>query len=145
MKSLKITISLILAGTMSIWLTSCADLGFGVDVDSGGAYPYWYGGGGISGIGWDGPWYNAPTPLPIYGPGYGPGPVIDQWPSYRPPMNPRPPMNRPPQTIPSNPTPSRPTVTLGPNGVQRPGNMGRPTSAPTENRGSGGLNLNRGR
>lgn len=134
---------------MSLWLTSCADLGFGVDVDSSGAYPYWYGDGGISSVGWNGPWYNAPTPLPIYGPGYypdyGPGPVIDQWPSYRPPVAPRPPMNRPPITIPSNPTPSRPVVNLAPGGVERPGNMGRPTSIPSENRGSEGINLNRGR
>ncbi len=39
MKFLKNTAFLVLAGTLSLTLDSCADLGFGVDVDSGGVGP----------------------------------------------------------------------------------------------------------
>lgn len=125
-------------------MASCDSLGFGLDVDSGGVTPYWYGGGSLSDVGWDGgwggnpwygspwydgPWYNSPGPLPVLRPG-GPGPV--GWP--RPPR----PQLRPPMNVPSQP--STPVVTL-PSGAGRPGNMGRPTPSVSVDQ----LNLNRGR
>ena len=58
MKFLKNTAFLVLAGTLSLTLDSCADLGFGVDVDSGGVGPYWYGDGVYSNQVWNNPWYN---------------------------------------------------------------------------------------
>jgi len=139
MKLLKFMAYTAFTGIFGFGISSCADLGYGLETNS--TYPYWYGSGGPPGIGWNGPWYNAPTPLPVYWPDYGPGPII------RPPINTRPPINKPPVNTPSRPSQSKPTVTVGPNGVERPGNMGHPTSKPipSPSNNSKGLNLNRGR
>ncbi len=135
MKLFKFMAFTVLAVVSGLGINSCADLNYGLDTNS--AYPYWYGSGGPPGIGWNGPWYNAPTPLPVYWPDYGPGPII------RPPIDSRPPTNKLPVNTPSRP--SVPTVTVGPNGIERPGNMGRPTPEADSSNNSKGLNLNRGR
>lgn len=138
MKILKNSAFLVLAGTLSLTLGSCADLGFGVDVDSGGVGPYWYGDGVYSNQVWNNPWYYYPGPAPIY----GPGPVIDYSPAFRPPVRPVP---NPPQVI----IPSRPAQTVIPSrpsgGNNRPGNMGRPQQNTTPTVNLGDLNMNRGR
>ena len=107
----------------AVAVAACADLGFGVDVDSSGANPYWYGNGYLGDTYWNTPVWN-------YGPIYNP-------------MPPRPPLigNGPgsigmPPAQPTRPTPSRPpviNVNPGINGVptqvggmQRPGNGGMP-------------------
>ncbi len=120
---LKALASIIIAAA----LTGCADLGFGVDVDSGGVSPYIYGNGPY----YDGPWGGLgwsydfpmpparPLPPPYYG---GPGPVIPSRPQVRPPMN--------PPASGNGMTNSVPTIGLG--GNQRPGNGGLPTATPTQ-------------
>ena len=102
----------------SALFVGCADLGFGVDVDSSDVTPYWYGNGYLGDTYWNTPVWN-------YGPIYDP----------RPPRPPRPPFidgNPGPALPPSLPEgPSRPPVvhvnpgvnriptTVG--GVERPG------------------------
>lgn len=105
-------------------VSSCAELGMGVDVDSYNTGPYWYGNGYLGGTYWN-------TPVWDYGPIYRPRP-------------PRPPMinvEPGPVILPdSRPVPSEGiSVSPGINGVrpgnvagsiggiQRPGNGGLPT------------------
>ncbi|MDE6468223.1 MAG: hypothetical protein K2L28_04920 [Muribaculaceae bacterium] len=120
MKSLK---KIYIAGAVGIALAgvaACADLGFGVDVDSGGVNPYWYGNGYLGGTYWDTPvWNYGPiyNPLPPRPPliNNGIGPV-------RPPHRPQP-APRPPQ-INVRPTINTIPTTVG--GMTRPGNGGLP-------------------
>lgn len=100
--------TLILAAA-ALSLTSCADLGVGVDVGTTGVNPYWYGNGYIGNTYWNTPVWN-------YGPVYRPRPP-------RPPMIVNPPAQTPvplPDAIPvpSNPGPPAPRpVNPGVNGV----------------------------
>lgn len=131
------------AVTAVLSLSSCADLGFGVDVDSGGVGTYWNDYGPYGGL-WGSPYWNyGPVyngPLyngPIYGPPHrppfidtNPGPVI------------RPPQSRPPQI---NVNPGINTVPATVGGIARPGNGGLPStpvpSTPAQST-SGGLDNN---
>ncbi len=128
MKKSKI-LSIAAAATLAAGMASCADLGFGVDVDSSGASPYFYGTTGIGYGDW-GPWSGDPAwtwwppsgyyPGPIYNPGVGP--VIPS----RPPRPSRPslPSFRPPSSVNTSPgINGMPTTVLG---TERPGNLGRP-------------------
>lgn len=132
MKKHKIILGLMMA-TALVSATSCADLGFGVDVDSAGASPYFY---GASGIGYDtwGPsiwnynpaWDWGPGPVLNPGPVYNPAPRPPRPPQQvRPPQQPSMPSFRPPSNVNTNPgINGMPTTVLG---TQRPGNLGRPT------------------
>lgn len=126
-----------LGAALSVGLASCADLGFGIDLDDGYADPYFYGGGGPVYAPWDWSGFDGP----LYGPGWGysPGPVIGVNPPPRPPRPVvRPPQINPTPTPPSNPGPVFTPGTVNPGGMERPGNMGLPT-------GEGEVPLNRGR
>lgn len=111
-------------GACVIAATACADLGFGVDVDSGPDFnPYWYGNGYLGNTYWDTPvWNYGPIyhPLPPRPPfiNTNPGPVLP------PPQRPQ----RPPQV---NPGVNGVPTTVG--GIQRPGNGGlpNPSNVPT--------------
>lgn len=120
------------AVALATGFASCADLGFGVDVDSSGPMPYFYG-STVPGYGDWGPWYGDPAwtwwpaggynPGPIYNPGYNPGPVIPPRPSR--PSAPSLPGFRPPSSVNTGPSINGlPTTILG---TERPGNLGRPT------------------
>lgn len=87
MKASKITIAILAA--LALTASSCADMGFGVDVDSSGASPYLYGSTGYYGGPAYSPWfgYNTWNPPVIYP---GPGPAL-------------PPANRPTPNQPSRP------------------------------------------
>lgn len=134
---MKTKILLSLAAALS--LTSCADLGYGVELDS--SYPtdpYYYGNGfygpGFMGDGyynspyWNNPLWNygpaiapvRPSRPPILNPGVGPA---------LPPSNIKPAPERPsrPPQIDNNPgINGRPST---PAGNERPGNMGLPNNA----------------
>lgn len=109
------------AVTAALSMSSCADLGFGVDVDSGGIGPYWNDYGPYGGP-WNSPYWN-------YGPLYN-GPIYNG-PLYRPPVRPpfidtNPgPVIRPPQ---SNENPGFNRVPTSVGGVSRPGNGGLPST-----------------
>lgn len=112
---------------LSAGLAACADLGFGVDVDSAGTTPYFYG-STIPGYGNWGPWYGDPAwtwwPPGGYDPGpiYNPGPVIAPRPPR--PSAPSLPSFRPPSSVNTSPgINDLPTTILG---TERPGNLGRP-------------------
>ncbi len=106
-------------------VAACADLGFGVDVDSSDVSPYWYGNGYLGGPYWKtpvwnyGPIYDPRPPRPPLPPfiGDGPGPAL-------PPSRPQEP-SRPP-VINTNPGTNRVPTTVG--GIERPGNGGLPSS-----------------
>lgn len=129
----------ILAAVFATMLASCSDLGFGVDVGSGGVSPYLYGNsgpfyGGYSG----GPYFGLDFPygyLGDYTPsappivGNGPGSVFNPTPkpAPRPPQNP--PVwgaGNPGIAIPSGGGASIPGAGAG----VRPGNGGLPTGTP---------------
>lgn len=83
--------------------TSCADLGFGVDVDSAtGVNPYWYGNGYLGNNYWNTPVWN-------YGPIYNPAPSRPPYVSG-PAVVPVPPRPQAPSQV----TPSRPVVNVRP-------------------------------
>ena len=126
---MKTVLAILAAGIALIGASSCADLGFGVDVGSSGPYDtYWYPNGYLGDYYWNtpvwnyGPIYNQRPPAP---PLIGNGPGSVGMPANRP-------QQRPPQT--SKP----PTVNpAGPNGIgwnpgpmNRPGNNGLPTGKP---------------
>lgn len=102
-------------------MTSCADLGFGVDIDSGGYTPYfngYYGSPwGNIGLNWDYPLYAPPAapPRPVRPPAINgkPGPV-------------KPPQQAPAR--PQQPAPGNGVPSVSPGGQVRPGNGGRPSS-----------------
>lgn len=131
---------IILTAIAAIAVAACADLGFGVDVDSGVYNPYYYGNGyygspwGNMGWDWDYPLYTPPVAPPPRPPmiGGNPGPALPPQNNNRPQI--RPPMNGIPTTA--------------PNGVQRPGNGGMPSapvpSTPALNSGDSN-NAQRGR
>ncbi len=124
-ENMKITVyNSFVAVAAALMLTGCADLGFGVDIDSGAPGPY-YGSGPVVnpywGWGWDSPAWNLgpvanpvpPPPRPHYpvlNPGIGP--VV-------PPSNPG--VNRPSGPVNANPGNRVPTVI---DGTMRPGNGG---------------------
>lgn len=115
---------------LTMVLAGCADLGFGVDVDSG-PNPYWYGNGYLGDTYWNtpvwnyGPIYNqTPPPPPFIN--TSPGPVILPSRPQRPPQNA--PSNRP-----GNVFPGVNRVPTHINGIQRPGNGGLPTPSASEN------------
>ena len=122
---------LYLCGAAAILLASiasCADLGFGVDVDSGFSNPYWYDNGYVG----DTYWY---TPVWNYGPIYNPlppaPPLIGNGPGSIAPSE-RPQRPRPPQAYPGiNGIGWNPGVAGSVGGVERPGNGGRPSGIPT--------------
>lgn len=108
-------------------IASCADLGFGVDVDSSRADNYWYPNGYLGDYYWNTPvWNYGPiiNPTPPAPPLIGNGPGSVASPNIRP--------SRPQQTH------RPPTVNpIGPNGigwnpgpVNRPRNNGLPTGKP---------------
>ena len=94
---------------LTVSCVGCADLGFGVDVDSGGMSPYWYGNGYMGDTYWNtpvwdyGPIYNPIPPRPPLV-GNGPGSVIS------------PPAGKPVPVRPAQ-KPRPPEVNLGPNGI----------------------------
>ncbi|MDE6135722.1 MAG: hypothetical protein K2F79_09135, partial [Muribaculaceae bacterium] len=103
MKANRIFLAGVIAAAFS--LSSCADLGFGVDVGSAGVAPYFYGDqyGPLSfGSSWSAPlwgdpyWNMGPSLGPVIRPsvppviGNGPG-SIGMPPAQRPPQNQRPP------------------------------------------------------
>ena len=100
-------------------ISSCADLGFGVDVDSDGVSPYWYGNGYLGDYYWNTPVWN-------YGPIYNPVPP-------RPPqinngIGPvRPPATVTPPNVPGNTFPGINRVPTSVGGIERPGNGGMTT------------------
>lgn len=105
-------------------VAACADLGFGVDVDSSNVNPYWYGNGYLGNTYWNTPvWNYGPiyNPVPPRPPLIGNGPGSIGMPAPRPQPNPSP---RPPQV---NPGVNGVPGTVG--GIQRPGNGGRPNPA----------------
>lgn len=124
MKKTLFALMILAASTMGI--VSCADLGFGVDVDSSGASPYWYGNGWMGDTYWNTPVWNYG---PIYNPRPPAPPLIGNGPGSigRPPR----PIPRPPQNVPS--VPSAPSVPNTVGGIQRPGNGGlpNPSTIPT--------------
>ena len=132
---------LALAYLTAVAATACADLGFGVDVDSGGPYPaYYYGPDYYGGGPWGDVYYPTYSPGPPPLVGNGPGSVF--FPDYtplRPPSHVRPPMTPPVNnggggggSIPSG----RPVFPSAPGGIERPGNNGQaPSVAPPENGG----------
>lgn len=119
------TLLLASMAAVGLSLTSCSGLGFGVDVDSGGVSPYFYGNnyfGPLSvGASWSGGpiggplWGTTPPPPPVIG--NGPGSIgMVPAPSFRPQPS-RPPQSQPqrPQPQPSRPQPSyRPAQNFGP-------------------------------
>ncbi len=114
---------------MALGMGSCADLGFGLDVDDGYS-PYYYGGPYYNGIygsspfyGYDFPYYNVPPAPPVVG--NGPGSIVGPAP-----VRPKPESPRPPQNVgPSNPGASVPRpLPSAPGGVSRPGNGGLPSN-----------------
>lgn len=112
MRHIKATITAAAILAVSIF-TACADLGFGVDVDSDGPSPYFYGG---TGPGWNyGPMYTNGTIWNNWGWGYDPG-----WNNV--PANPPFIGNGPGSVFPNRPSrPQRPIVAPG----NRPGNGGQ--------------------
>ncbi|MCM1067895.1 MAG: hypothetical protein NC418_10020 [Muribaculaceae bacterium] len=109
-------------------LTACADLGFGVDVDSEVGNPYWYGNGYLGNTYWDTPVWNYG---PIYRPTPPRPPLIGNGPgSIGMPSQPRPPQQAPmpPQQAPG-PVINVPSQV---GGIERPGNGGLPTARPTK-------------
>ncbi len=128
----------LLIAIAAVAMAACADLGFGVDVDSGGVDPYFYGGGyygypwGNVGLNWDYPLYAPPVAPPPRPPMLGgPGPALPPQINNRPQV--RPPMNGVPAT--------------GPSGQMRPGNGGMPsvTVPATPALSPGNNNAQRGR
>lgn len=125
---------LVLAGVAAaaLSLASCADLGFGVDLDSGGASPYFYGDTYL-GSSYYNPYISSPywTFGPSYTPappvwGNGPGSIGMPSAPQRPPQQ-RPPQQRPPQNLPT----ISPDFTIGGGSMQRPGNNGLPSGNPS--------------
>ncbi len=112
---------------VSLGVAACADLGLGVDLDSSGVNPYWYGSGYIGDTYWNTPVWNYG---PIYNPrpprppliGGGPGPVIPQPPVQAP---------RPPQVNVNPGMNGGVPNTVG--GIQRPGNGGLPNPSNVQN------------
>lgn len=89
-------------------MTACADLGFGVDVDSQGANPYWYGNGYLGSNYWNTPVWN-------YGPVYNPRPTRPPYIVVTPPPAPTPqPAVRPQAPRPQRPSENRPVVNVRP-------------------------------
>jgi len=123
-------LKILAAAIAAIGLGACADLGFGVDVDSGYSDPYFYGNWPY----YDGPWYGPrwSYDFPIYSPPArppfigGPGPA---YPPSRPQRPVRPPMNVGGSSCGVTGVPT----TVG--GRPRPGNGGLP-SAPAQTRPS---------
>lgn len=107
-------------------LSACADLGFGVDLDSGGASPYFYGSDGPFYGGWNGDPYWGMS-LPSWG----------YFPSYRPS---RPPLvgNGPGSVWNPNPGPALPPNRPG-TGAQRPHQATIPGAGAGTRPGNGGL------
>ena len=74
-------------------VAACADLGFGVDVDSSNVNPYWYGNGYSGNTNWNTPvWNYGPiyNPVPPRPPLIGNGPGSIGMPAPRPQPNPAP-------------------------------------------------------
>lgn len=133
------TKAIILAAALTTALASCGDLGFGVDVGSGGASPYLYGNSGPFYGGYSsGPYFGVDFPygyLGDYTPsappvvGNGPGSVFQPTPAPAP--RPHPPIlngSNPGIVIPSG-SASIPGAGMG----VRPGNGGLPSGTPVTN------------
>ncbi len=133
---MKSNLAIIAAAALAMAMTSCSDLGFGVDVGTGGASPYLYGSSGPFYGGFSGsPYFGLDFPFGYYGDytpsappvvGNGPGSIFNPNPA----PNPRPP--RLPNINGSNPGIQIPSGGLIPGagaGV-RPGNGGLPSGTP---------------
>lgn len=123
---MKRTLIYALAAAFGLGAASCADLGFGVDVGSGGVDPYFYGNTYWNNDYWGSPgwsvnpgYYWQPSPPPLIG--NGPGSVWNPRPSRPQPV--RPPAQPPMQIRPSGGG----HVTGSPVIPDRPGNNGMPS------------------
>lgn len=137
---MKTKLAIPLAAAMTLALASCADLGFGVDVGSGGASPYFYGSSGPFYTGYSGsPYFGLDFPFGYLG-DYTPSapPVVGNGPGSI--FNPNPaPKPRPPQL--PNINGSNPGIAFPPSGATipgagagvRPGNGGLPSGTPVVN------------
>lgn len=127
---MKTLLAIIAFGAALIGASSCADLGFGVDVDSGPYGNYWYPNGYLGDYYWNTPlWNYGPIydPMPPAPPLIGNGPGSVGMPSNRPNRPSRPPQtNRPPTVNPGGPN----GIGWNPGPMQRPGNNGLPTGRP---------------
>lgn len=118
--------TILLCAFATLGIASCANLGFGVDAESGVTNPYWYGNGYLGDTYWNTPVWN-------YGPIYHPNPPVPPFinPGPGPAVRPTPPAQQPPQETPGNrPGNVFPGVNRVPtqiNGIQRPGNGGLAT------------------
>lgn len=109
----------------------CADLGFGVDIDSGTPSPYWYGNGYLGGTYWNTPVWNYG---PIYHQSPPPPPFINSTPGpAMPPQQNKPPGNNNQGNNQGSISPGGNRVPTEINGIQRPGNGGLPSGSQSNN------------
>ncbi len=124
---MKTLLAIAALGIGLVGIASCADLGFGVDVDSSPYDNYWYPNGYLGDYYWNtpvwnyGPIYNPTPPAPPLI-GNGPGSVVR--PNNRPSLPPQ--VSRPPTVNPIGPN----GIGWNPGPVNRPGNNGLPTGKP---------------
>lgn len=146
------TLLLTTMAALGLSVSSCSSLGFGVDVDSGGVSPYFYGNNYFGPLSVGASWNGGPIGGPLWGPppilGYGPGSLgVVQRPILRPqPTRPQQPVRPPQQQQPNRPQQSfRPAQNFGPSQSQPPMEVGpdlRPInngSAPANRPGNYGL------
>lgn len=133
---MKTFLTTIAIGVALLASTSCADLGLGVDVDSGSySSPYWYPNGYLGDYYWNtpvwnyGPIYNQiPSAPPLLGNGPGSASIPASRPQQatRPPQTTKPPQNNTPTVSPAGPN----GIGWNPGPINRPGNNGLPTGKP---------------
>ena len=130
MKGIKV---LLVSSVAAIGFASCADLGLGVDMDSGISSPYYYGSGipyygGYNG----GPYFGLDYPFysPVYSPGFLPPapPVIGNGPGSIIIPGAKPPQWRPPQNGGGGQIPNNKPLIPGAGENVRPGNGGLPSN-----------------
>lgn len=108
-------------------VTSCADLGFGVDVDSGGVTPYFYGNNYFGPLSVGASWNGGPVGGPLWGTPAPAPPLIGSGPGS---------IGVPPQPV-LRPQPTRPPQLQGPQPAPQPQPQPtRPTYRPAQNLGS---------
>ena len=130
MKGIKV---LLVSSVAAIGFASCADLGFGVDMDSGISSPYYYGSGPTADGGNSGG-LKVSREMPYDRPGYSPGflppapPVIGDGPGSIISPGAKPPQGRPPQNGGGGQIPNGKPLIPGAGENVRPGNGGLPSN-----------------